>query len=83
MQNKRDQAKAKVEFRIHVITFIAVIVLLAIINLLTAPEYLWFIWPMFGWGIGIAVHALTVYFSLGQPSLKERMIQNEMNKDNQ
>ena len=82
MKNKRDQAKAKVEFRIHVFTFIAVIVLLAIINLLTSPEYLWFIWPMLGWGIGIVVHALTVYFSSGESSLKERMIQNEMNKDN-
>ena len=82
MKNKRDQAKAKVEFRIHVFTFIAVIVLLAIINLLTSPEYLWFIWPMLGWGIGIVVHALRVYFSSGESSLKERMIQNEMNKDN-
>ena len=82
MKNKRDQAKAKVEFRIHVFTFIAVIVLLAIINLLTSPEHLWFIWPMLGWGIGIVVHALRVYFSSGESSLKERMIQNEMNKDN-
>ena len=82
MKNKRDQAKAKVEFRIHVFTFIAVIVLLAIINLLTSPEYLWFIWPMLGWGIAIVVHALTVYFFSGESSLKERMIQNEMNKDN-
>ena len=70
MKNKRDQAKAKVEFRIHVFTFIAVITLLAIINLLTSPEYLWFIWPMLGWGIGIVVHAIRVYFSLGESSLK-------------
>ena len=82
MKNRRDQAKAKVEFRIHVFTFIAVIVLLAIINLLTSPEHLWFIWPMLGWGIGIIVHALNVYFSGGASSLKERMIQNEMDKDN-
>lgn len=81
MKTKRDQAKARVEFRIHLITFIAVIVLLAIINLLTAPENLWFIWPMFGWGIGIVVHALTVYLFSGEPSLKERMIQKEMNRD--
>lgn len=82
MKNKRDLAKAKVEFRIHVFTFISVIILLAIINLLTSPEYLWFIWPMLGWGIGIVVHALRVYFSWDESSLKERMIQNEMKKDN-
>ena len=82
MKNKREQAKAKVEFRIHVFTFIAVMILMAMINLLTSPEHLWFIWPMLGWGIGIAVHALRVYFSPRGSSLKERMIQNEMNKDN-
>lgn len=82
MKNKRDRAKAKVEFRMHVFAFIAVIVLLAIINLLTSPKHLWFIWPMLGWGIGIVAHALTVYFSSGGSSLKERMIQNEMSKDN-
>lgn len=82
MKTKRDQAKAKVEFRIHLFTFIAVIVFLAIINLLTSPENLWFIWPMFGWGIGIVAHALTVYLFSGETSLKERMIQSEMNKDN-
>ncbi|PHN02103.1 2TM domain-containing protein [Flavilitoribacter nigricans] len=80
MENKRAQAKAKVEFRMHVFTFVAVIVLLAIINLITSPDHLWFIWPMFGWGIGIVVHAITVYFFSGETSLKERMIENEMNK---
>ena len=81
MKNKRDQAKAKVEFRIHLFTFIAVTGLLAIINLLTSPGYLWFIWPMLGWGIGIVVHAIRVYSPSGESSLKERMIQSEMNKD--
>ncbi|MCB0632082.1 MAG: 2TM domain-containing protein [Saprospiraceae bacterium] len=82
MKNKRDQAKARVEFRIHVFIFIAVIVLLAIINLFTSPENLWFIWPMLGWGIGLVVHALRVYVFSGEEGLKERMIQHEMNKDN-
>ncbi len=82
MKNKRDQAKAKVEFRIHLFTFIAVMSLLAVINLLTSPGFLWFIWPLLGWGIGILAHALTVYYFSSESSLKERMIEKEMKKDN-
>ena len=82
MKNKRDQAKARVEFRIHLYTYIAVMGLLALIDLFTSPGNIWFIWPLLGWGIGIIAHALTVYFSSGEPNLKERMIDKEMNKYN-
>ena len=81
MKTNRDQAKARVEFRIHLFTYIGVIGLLAIINLLKSPESLWFIWPMLGWGIGIIAHASMVYFSSGGPSLKDRMIEKEMKKN--
>jgi hypothetical protein len=28
---------------------------------MTAPGYLWFLWPMFGWGIGVVFHAVNVF----------------------
>jgi hypothetical protein len=28
---------------------------------MTAPGYLWFLWPALGWGVGIAFHAINVY----------------------
>ncbi|MEN9895706.1 MAG: hypothetical protein RIR97_1558, partial [Pseudomonadota bacterium] len=34
---------------------------LAIVNLLTFPEYLWFLWVAFAWGIGLAFHGLRVF----------------------
>jgi hypothetical protein len=52
----RDQG-----FRIHFITYIAVNVLLLVINLATSPHRLWFYWPLLGWGIGILGHAFAVY----------------------
>jgi hypothetical protein len=70
MKNKEAQAKAKVEFRIHLIIYIAVITLLAIINLLATPGYIWFKWPLLGWGIAIVIHALIVYFSSGNRDSK-------------
>jgi len=55
--------------------------LLIIINLITSTQYLWFKWPLVGWGIGLFFHALGVFaFSKGL-SIKERMIEKEMKKE--
>ena len=81
-QTARKSAKAKVEFRIHMINYIVINTLLAIINLTLTPGYIWFKWPLLGWGIGIILHALNVYYS-GNKSIKERMIEKEMKKENQ
>lgn len=86
MKNQESQqiawkkAKGKVEFRIHLINYIAVNALLAIINLTLTPGYIWFKWPLLGWGIGIFFHALSVYF-LGTSSIKDRMIEEQMKKE--
>lgn len=79
-QTAQKMAKVKVEFRIHLINYIAVVTLLAIINLTLTPGYIWFKWPLLGWGIGIILHALSVYSS--GKSFKDRMIEDEMKKEN-
>ena len=46
-------------FAAHAISYGLVMVLLAAIWLLTTPGgYFWPIWPMLGWGIGLASHGL-------------------------
>ncbi len=42
-----------------------VIPILVIFNFATKPQVHWFWWPMFGWGIGVALHALQT-FSIGK-----------------
>lgn len=66
--NEREQyesAKKRVkeikEFYSHLLAYVVVNLFLMAVNLLTSPEYLWFFWPMLGWGIGIAVHALKTF----------------------
>ena len=58
-----EQAKQRVEqlrsFYIHLIAYIAVNVMLIAIN--AAAGGVWFQWPLLGWGIGLAAHAITVY----------------------
>ena len=48
-------------FYIHAIQYAVVMIGLAVINLFTSPDYLWFLWAAFGWGIGLAVHGLSVF----------------------
>ncbi len=62
-QTAETKAKAKVELRIHLINYLVVNTILAVINLTLTPEYLWFKWPLLGWGIGIILHALNVCYS--------------------
>ncbi len=66
--NEREQyesAKKRVkeikEFYSHLLAYVVVNLFLMAVNLLTSPEHLWFFWPMLGWGIGIAVHALKTF----------------------
>ncbi len=34
---------------------------LIILNLVTSPNDIWFIWPLLGWGIGVAFHGMSVF----------------------
>ena len=79
-EKARKKVEAKIGFYIHLAVYAGVNTLLIVINLITSTQYLWFKWPLIGWGIGLFFHALGVFaFSKGL-SLKERMIEKEMKK---
>ncbi|MCY4287630.1 MAG: 2TM domain-containing protein [Aestuariivita sp.] len=48
-------------FYAHAVQYVVIIAALLVINLVTNPSYLWFLWAAFGWGIGLMVHGLTVF----------------------
>lgn len=54
LEFKRRQVR---EFREHFFVYIVVNTLLVVINFLTAQTVSWAIWPILGWGIGLAFHA--------------------------
>ncbi len=83
-QKARDKVNAKIALFFHLATYIIVNILLIIINLRTYPQYLWFKWPLLGWGIGLFFHALGVsVFFYGETAIKikERLIEKEMKKE--
>lgn len=58
----RRHAAAQGGFFIHALSYLGVIGLLAVINLLTS-SYAWFIWPAVGWGFGLFAHWMAVFGS--------------------
>lgn len=71
MNDLKTQTKAKAEFRIHLIIYLAVIGLLTIINLTITKGYFWAKWPMMGWGIAIIIHGISAYYSSGNANPTE------------
>jgi hypothetical protein len=62
-ESLRKIAEQKVSFRfsvkIHVVVFIIVNILLISINLIFTKDFLWFLFPLFSWLIGLNMHFLT------------------------
>jgi hypothetical protein len=77
----KKKLKAKRDFYMHLFAYIGVNILLVIINLLTSPQYIWFKWPLVGWGIGLLIHALGVFVFPRRLAITEQMIEKEMNKE--
>jgi len=80
-ERAQKRVDAKIRFFIHLVVFVLVNIGLIVINLRNSPEYLWFIWPLVGWGIGLFFHGMGVFVFAEKSAIRERMIEKEMNKD--
>ena len=72
------RVRARIGFRYHAVAYVLVNSGLAAVNLMTSPQVLWFFWPVFGWGIGLAAHGLSVYGH--DVAGHERAVQAEMER---
>jgi hypothetical protein len=82
-EKARKRVEAKIGFYIHLGIYVGVNILLVVINLLTSREFLWFEFPLIGWGIGVLFHGLGVFVFWRESAIKERMIRKEMEKEAQ
>ena len=59
-QQRYEKAREKVQeikgFYVHFLVYVIVISLIVIVNLRFTPQYHWFWYPMFGWGLGLFFH---------------------------
>ena len=72
----RESAKEKVGFYTHLAVFVAVnLFLIALWWATTGPQsFPWFIFPLFGWGIGLAAHYVGAFHGT---AYTERMTERE------
>jgi len=71
----RKRVREMRDFYSHLATYLVVNLLLVSINLWTGG-YFWAIWPLMGWGIGLASHAVEVFglFGIGSKDWEERKV---------
>lgn len=64
-------------------SYVIVITGLAILNIVTSPQHLWFIYPAIGWGLGVLVHGMSVfnYMPFMGRDWEERKIRELLEKD--
>lgn len=46
---------------LHLSVYLATNVMLVVIWLLTGADHPWFLYPLFGWGIGLAAHGASAF----------------------
>ncbi len=69
-------------FYSHLIKYVVVISILALIDIVTSPGKLWFYWPAMGWGIGLFMHGMSVFeiMSFFGPKWEKKQVEKRMRK---
>lgn len=84
--------RKKREFLAHLIVYCVMIVFLTFVNLYTVLTtrieadkpviaYLWVLWVIVGWGIGVALHGVQVYTTNYEEEMRFRELSNKLGLD--
>jgi hypothetical protein len=71
----RRRAGAKLGWFIHAAVFVCVNALLVTISLASGKP--WAVFPLMGWGLGLAIHGAVVWLGGPGSALYERLLHNE------
>jgi hypothetical protein len=69
-----EQLKKKRDFRAHVFIYLAVNAMLVVVWVVIGRGFFWPIFPILGWGVGVAANAWDVY---GRKPISEDEIRRE------
>ena len=69
-------------FYMHAMTFVVINIFLILLNLISSPGYLWFLWVLLGWGLGLSLHALNTFdwFSLFDSDWEKKQIEKRLGR---
>jgi hypothetical protein len=71
----RRRASARMGWYVHAMVYLAVNTVLMLIAFGTGRS--WALFPALGWGLGLLLHGLGVWLSLGGSGLQQRLIDQE------
>lgn len=71
----RRRAGAKLGFIVHATVYLLVNLMLLSLSLSTGRG--WAVFPLIGWGFGLAVHGVVVFFLTGNAGVYERLLAHE------
>ncbi|MEM1326546.1 MAG: 2TM domain-containing protein [Bacteroidota bacterium] len=73
----RQRVKEKQKFKKGLATYIIMSIFFFLLNVFTNPGHWWFIYPVLGWGIGIASHYYKAYVA---PREEDKAMEEEMRR---
>lgn len=85
-ERAKKQVKEIKDFYAHALWFVFGMAFMIFINLKYSPQYLWFLWSLLGWGIGLFFHGARVFnwFPFMNKDWEEKKIKQFMEEeDNQ
>lgn len=74
----RRRAGAKLGLYLHAAVYVTVNAFLALVQMQTTPQIHWNLWPLAGWGLGLAIHAAVVL--LATSGVRARMEAEELRR---
>ena len=82
MKLAKKRVKAKREFVWHLATYVLVNSFLIFIFLTTSGifGYFWPMWPIMGWGLGLALHGVSLALTLSDNTGSDNKIMEEYNR---
>lgn len=76
----RRNAGLKLGWMVHAAVYVLVNAMIVAANFATTPGLRWSVWPLAGWGIGLAAHGVAVWLATGGGGVRDRMIRRELDR---
>ena len=77
-QLARRRANAKLGWYMHALVFVLVNAVIFMMSRYAFGDRPWSVYPLLGWGLGLVLHAVSVFVLGSGSGFRERMVQREL-----
>jgi len=79
LRRAKRRVALKTGFAIHALVYVLVNAGLLAVNLSNGGQR-WFLFPLLGWGLGLAIHGIVTFIALRGQGLRDRMLADEVER---